>query len=85
MPLKKLLKPVQTNSFRKITYIGRYGKKLIVQLFFLSKSLYFIEIQDNSFMVNQRNCGAEDGTRTHTLLRAADFESAASTNSATSA
>ncbi len=29
--------------------------------------------------------GAEGGTRTHTLLRAADFESAASTDSATSA
>ena len=29
--------------------------------------------------------GAEGGTRTPTLLRAADFESAASTNSATSA
>ena len=29
--------------------------------------------------------GAEGGTRTHTLLRAADFESAASANSATSA
>ena len=33
----------------------------------------------------KRGYGAEDGTRTHTLLRAADFESAASTNSATSA
>lgn len=29
--------------------------------------------------------GAGGGNRTHTLLRAADFESAASTNSATSA
>ena len=29
--------------------------------------------------------GAEGGTRTHTLSPAADFESAASTNSATSA
>ena len=49
--------------------------------------------------VNQLNCknydferydamkrsGAGGGNRTHTLLRAADFESAASTNSATSA
>src|SRR5690606_31968170 len=33
----------------------------------------------------KRIAGAEGGTRTHTLLRAADFESAASTDSATSA
>lgn len=32
-----------------------------------------------------KRSGAGGGNRTHTLLRAADFESAASTNSATSA
>ena len=32
---------------------------------------------------NFLRCGAKDGTRTHTLSLAADFESAASTNSAT--
>ena len=38
-----------------------------------------------NLIVMIRSFGAEGGTRTHTLLRAADFESAASTDSATSA
>ena len=35
--------------------------------------------------VAKRQFGAEGGTRTHTLLRASDFESDASTNSTTPA
>ncbi len=66
---------------------------------FLTKVLIFAEMRNNSliylkiqvvenkenFTVRYELSGAEGGNRTHTLLPAADFESATSTNSITSA
>jgi hypothetical protein len=81
---KDLLSPSAMGEMGLEHFLGDFCSKIVENQGKLMQKRHFLRIsaRNGAFLVIVLSCRA-GGTRTHTLLRAADFKSAASANSAT--